>query len=354
LSSRVRPGTLQAGNVERVGMLMNGLRATGALLCFALVALLASIGGAWGALALWYRAPGSRWLRAGVAAGWLLATLALLALAAHLHAWWPLACAAAMHAVLLTWWHSIAPTHDRIWADDVARLLRGRLDGHMATLHNVRNFNWRSASDYDVRWETQSFDLDRLVCADAVLSHWGSRAIAHAMLSFGFDDGRHLVFSVEIRKRRGQAFSAIGGFFRDFESTLVAATESDIVRVRTNVRGEDVYLYPLDIDATAMRALFASYLESANRLRTHPAFYNTITSNCTTMVHRMARQLDPGLPWDARLLLTGYLPGYLYKIGAIDRRLPLHEWTRRASISARARGTPPARDFSAAIRTPRD
>ncbi|WP_285518422.1 lipoprotein N-acyltransferase Lnb domain-containing protein, partial [Thermolongibacillus altinsuensis] len=99
----------------------------------------------------------------------------------------------------------------------------------------------------------------QLVSADAVLSHWGSQAIAHAMISFGFDDGRHLVFSVEIRKRRGQKFSSIGGFFKNFESILIASPESDIVRVRTNMRGEDDYLYPLSMSRDAMRALFLSY-----------------------------------------------------------------------------------------------
>lgn len=331
---------------------MKSLRAIGALVSFALAALATVISGAWGALALWYQLPGSHAMRALGASLWIAALLALVAVVVMRRTWWPLGGYALMYAVLLAWWSTIVPTNHRVWADDVSRMLTGEVHGNVVTLHNVRDFTWRSDSDYDARWETQSYDLDHLVSADAVLSHWGSRAIAHAMISFGFADGRHLVFSVEIRKRRGQEFSAIGGFFKDFESTLVASPESDIVRVRTNVRGEDDYLYPLSMHHDAMRALFLSYIDTANQLQARPEFYNTVTSNCTTVVYRMARQLDPGLPWDARLLLTGYLPGYLYKIGALDHRLTLEQWTRRARITGRARASTAGEDFSAAIRAP--
>ena len=331
---------------------MKSLRVIGAMASFALAALVTLVSGAWGALALWYQLPGGHATRTLGASLWVAALLALLAMAILRRTWWPLGGYALMYALLLAWWSTIAPTNHRAWADDVSHLLTGEAHGSVVTLRNVRDFTWRSDDDYDARWETQSYDLDRLVSADALLSHWGSQAIAHAMISFGFDDGRHLVFSVEIRKRRGQAFSAVGGFFKDFESILVAAPESDIVRVRTNVRGEDDYLYPLSMSHDAMRALFLSYTDTANRLAAQPAFYNTITSNCTTVVYRMARQLDPGLPWDARLLLTGYLPGYLYKIGALDHRLTLDEWNRRARITERARASRAGEDFSASIRAP--
>jgi len=99
-----------------------------------------------------------------------------------------------------------------------------------------------------------------------------------------------------------------------------------------------------------MRALFLSYVHAANQLVARPAFYNTFTSNCTTLVYRMARQIDPGLPWDSRLLLTGYLPGYLYQVGALGRDVPLDILRQRGRITERARATQPGDDFSDAIR----
>jgi hypothetical protein len=214
----------------------------------------------------------------------------------------------------------------------------------------VRDFEWRTEHDYDVRWRTREYDLDRLTGADAILSYWSGKAIAHAMLSFGFDDGRHVAFSVEIRRKRNEAFSEIGGFFRQFELVLIAAEERDIVRVRTNVRGEDAYVFPLRMTPDAMRSLFVSYVGAANELVRAPRFYNTVTSNCTTIVYRMAKRIDGALPFDLRLLLTGYLPEYLRDAGALDRRFGADEWRRLGRITSRAKATGAQDDFSASIR----
>jgi hypothetical protein len=326
----------------------------GRALLVALAALVTFVSGAWGALALWYQLPGGALWRAMGSAIWVVLVIGLAVFAITRRSWMPMCAYAATYAVLLLWWASISPSNHRVWSDDVARMLTGQVQGSMVTLENVRNFNWRTDDDYDIRWETRHYDLDHLRSADAVLSYWGSKAIAHAMVSFGFDDGNHVVFSVEIRKKRGEQFSSIGGFFRQFETILVAADERDIIRVRTNVRGEDDYLYPLHMDKTTMRSLFLSYVNAANKLSTQPAFYNTISSNCTTIVYRMAKQIDPGLPWDMRLLLTGYLPEYLYKVGALDHSLSVEQWRRRARITDRARATAVQDDFSKAIRVPID
>ncbi|MEP6899607.1 MAG: DUF4105 domain-containing protein [Rhodanobacter sp.] len=315
-----------------------------------LAGLITFVSGAWGAFALWYQLPGGTVGRSAGSAAWVLLVIALAALAISRRSWMPLGVYAVTFGVLLLWWASISPSNHRVWSDDVARMLTGTVQGNEVTLQNVRDFTWRTDNDYDVRWDTRRYDLDRLATADAVLSYWGSKAIAHAMISFGFDDGSHVVFSVEIRKKRGDQYSSIGGFFRQFETILVAADERDIIRVRTNVRGEDDYLYPLRMDKATMRSLFLSYVDAANKLHGQPAFYNTITSNCTTIVYRMARRIDPGLPWDMRLLLTGYLPEYLYKVGVLDHTLSIDQWRARARITDQAKHSTASEDFSAAIR----
>jgi len=316
----------------------------------AIAGLLLFVSGAWGALALRYQLPGPPPLRLVGAIAWSVLYLALLVATFGWRQWWAPLCLVALLAVLMAWWVMIPPRNDRLWADDVAHLLSGDVSGSRVTLHNVRNFTWRAEDDYDVRWETREYDLDHLVSADAVLSYWSSEAIAHAMLSFGFDDGRHVVFSMEIRREKGEAFSEVGGFFKQFELVLIAADERDIIGVRTNVRGEDDYLFPLRMPREAMRSLFVSYVDAANRLVDKPRFYNTITSNCTTIVYRMARRIDEGLPMDIRLLLTGYLPEYLMDNGALDNRMPVDEWRRLGRITDRARAARPGDDFSAVIR----
>lgn len=320
------------------------------LVAAALGLLLAFLCGVWGALALWYQVPGGplwRWL-ASVA--WVIVVFVLATASIVLQRWWPIGVYALLFAALRVWWASIEPSNDQPWCDDVARTLSGTAEGSRVTLHNVRDFRWRSNTEYAVRWETRHYDLDNLQSADAVVSHWGLPGIAHAMISFGFSDGQHVVFSVEIRKQRGQKYSAIGGFFKQFHTILVAADERDIIRVRTNVRGEDDYLYRLTIDRATRRSLFVSYVATANRLAEHPEFYNSFSSNCTTMVYRMAREIDPGLAWDPRLLLTGFLDGYLRRVGAVDRRVSRDALRRDGRITERARRSGPSDDFSRIIR----
>jgi hypothetical protein len=319
---------------------------------YVLIVLVVALSGGWGALALWYQFPGgvaARWI---VSVLWVLAALAALIVMFSHRSGLLMAAYALAFLVLLAWWGTIAPSNHRDWADDVSRLLTGSVDGDRVTLHNVRHFNWRSDQDYDARWETRSYDLDHLASTDLILSSWGMPGIVHALLSFGFDDGSHVVFSVEIRRQRNQSFSSIGGFFKDFERTIVAADENDLIRVRTNVRGETDHLYRLQMNKPAMRALFLSYVKQANELAAKPAFYNTVTSNCVTIVYGMAKQIDPGLPYDYRLLLTAYLPAYLYEAGALDKRYPLSVLTEQGDITVRARAVGPGDDFSTAIRTP--
>lgn len=314
------------------------------------MALVLTVG--WAALALWYQVPGSVLVRCVAVAAWAIPAVLLVVAGWSRHLGAALLAYALAFVLLLAWWRTIKPSNHRDWADDVAQSLTGRVEGSAVILYNVRNFNWRSEEDYDIRWETRCYDLDRLAGADLILSSWGMPGIVHALLSFGFDDGSHVVFSVEVRRRRNQSFSSIGGFFKHFERTIVAADERDVIRVRTNVRGETDHLYPLQIDKAALRTLFLSYVRAANELAAEPAFYNTVTSNCVSIVYGMAKQIAPGLPYDYRLVLTSYLPGYLYQVGALDRRYPLETLVRQGDITMRARATGPGDDFSRAIRMP--
>jgi hypothetical protein len=319
---------------------------------YALIVLVVALCGGWGALALWYQCPGGVALRWIVTMLWTLGVLIALVMSLSRHSGLPIGVFALAFLLLLAWWSTIKPSNQRDWADDVSRPLTGSVDGDRVTLYNVRNFNWRSNEDYDARWETRSYDLDHLSSSDLILSSWGMPGIVHALISFGFDDGSQVVFSVEIRRQRHQSFSSIGGFFKDFERAIVAADERDVIRVRTNVRGETDHLYRLQMDKPAMRALFLSYVKQANALAVQPAFYNTVTSNCVTIVYGMAKQIDPGLPYHYSLLLTAYLPEYLYQVGALDKRYPLEVLKAQGDITERARASRPGDDFSKAIRTP--
>jgi len=312
--------------------------------------LLLALPALWGGLALWYRLPGrkpAKVLGIGVWAAFSIAMVIvqwLGAVAAGLGGF-----ALAFAAVVL-WWTRLAPSNDGLWADDVAQMTRGEIDGPHVTLHNVRNFDWRTKTDYTQRWETRRYDLDKLRSADMIMSYWGLPAIAHMLMSFGFEDGSYVVFSVETRPQTKQTFSEIGGFFKEFELSILACDERDVIRVRTNVRGEEVYLYQLRMPLSAMRSLFLGYVAEANALLVKPRFYNTITVNCTTLVYLMMKRIVGHLPLDYRLLLSGHLPEYVYRVNGLNRAFSLDELRSRGRITERAKSSDRSPHFSADIR----
>jgi hypothetical protein len=304
----------------------------------------------WGAFALWFQEPGGQAPKTLGVLLWCGVCLLLVIALWHGRAALALPVFAALFVGLLIWWQGIRPSNDRIWADDVAQMTTGTVDGDRVTLHDVRNFDWRTNTDYTQRWETRHYDLDRLNSVDMVMSYWTVPAIAHMLISFGFDGGEHVVFSVEVRRRKIGNFSEIGGFFKEFELSIIAADERDVIRVRTNVRGEDAYLYRVRMPVSAMRSLFLSYVEQANALVRTPRFYNTLTVNCTTLVYHMMKRIVGYLPLSYRLILSGYLPEYVYRVGGLDQRYSLQELRARGRITERAKKADRSDTFSADIR----
>ncbi len=303
--------------------------------------------GLWAALAIWFRlAPTTPWreLLAGLLL--LLAILAIVGVA--LRRWWAVLLFAACFAGVFGWWTTLVPSNDRDWAADVARTAGGTVDGDRLVVRNVRNFRWRSDTDFDAQWETRSYDLTRLKTVDLLTSYWAGEAIAHVMLSFGFADDQYLVFSIEIRKEKAESYSPVAGFFRNYELAFVAADERDVIGVRTNVRGEDVRIYRLRMPPVLARRLLLEYVDEANDIAATPRFYNTLTANCTTQVFRMVRVLQPGLPLDYRVLLSGYVPDYVYDLGALDTGTPFAALRQRSHVGGKTASVDP--DFSSRIR----
>ena len=164
------------------------------------------------------------------------------------------------------------------------------------------------------------------------------------------DDQPPLAFSIEIRRERGESYSALAGFFKSYELAIVVADERDIIRLRTDVWDEDVRLYRLGVGREKARQLLLAYVAEINALAARPRWYHTLTDNCTTVAFRMARSLWPDLKPDWRILVSGRAPEFAYAIGAVETRIPFAELQQKAAISQKALGLRADADFSAAIR----
>jgi hypothetical protein len=305
-------------------------------------------GVAWGALALWFDGPHSRVLAATLCVAMGLTSVLLAAL---VRPFLRGLLAASLPVVLVAlWWASIAPSNSRDWSPDVARTAQAAFHDSSVTIQNVRNFKYRSETDYDQRWETRTHNLNGIRGVDLFMSFWGPTQIAHTIASWDFDDGQHLAISIETRKKKGQSYSAVRGFFRQYELYYVVADERDLVGLRTNYRGEQVYLYHIEASASQARALLLDYLKEVNRLAEHPQWYNALTQNCTTAIRGHVQSIGAGGRLDWRLLANGHLDQLLYERGEIDTRVPFGELRARSNITERAKAAGDSADFSARIR----
>ncbi len=214
------------------------------------------------------------------------------------------------------WYATRRPRNDKAWIPEVAHGLTGDVQGVVHIPH-VRRFRWITRKEVVEAWEAQSYDPGTITSVDLVMSIWSNPLIAHTMVSFGFSDGRHLVFSGETRRQKGDRFTITGGFFRRFELILIAADERDVIHLRTDVRREKVSLYPVLMPPDARRVLFLAFIGQGNDLARQPMWYNTVTTNCTTVPFEIVRTIAQGLRYDWRLLFSGHLPGYLHKLGVL-------------------------------------
>lgn len=324
----------------------NRLRAVFCALNFAVMVPLLLGLTLWAAAALYFdvRVP---WLRLPLASVYVLGLLAAWVFLKRRSA---VGLTAGAFALVLAWWFTLQPSQDRDWQPELAVLAYADVEGSKVTVHNIRNCDYRTETDFDVRYYDRTYDLDTLRSVDLFMVYWGSPNMAHTMVSFGFEGGDYLCFSIETRKQKGEAYSAIKGLFRQFELIYIAGDERDLVRLRTNYRqGEEAYLFRLRVSPEKARDFFLGYMRRMNSLRKCPEWYSALTHNCTTSM-RMQRAAADRTPWDWRLLLNGHGDELLFERGMIATNLPLAELKQRSHLNARARAADKEADFSHLIR----
>jgi hypothetical protein len=252
----------------------------------------------------------------------------------------------------ITLWHSIMPSNTREWMPDVALAPSASFAGDTVTVYNVRNFEYRSESDFIPRYDTRLIDLSKLTEVDIIVSYWAGETIAHIMTSFGFSDGQFLTFSIETRRENSESYSPVKGFFRNYELVYIVADERDVLGLRARYRSpqERVFILRTAITPDFGRKLLRGYLEEINSLDAQPSFYNTLTTNCTTQVLWTAQAFGSDAPYNWKILLSGYVPQYLYENQGLTPRMSLEEIMSASYVSQTIRDTPLDNNFSTAIR----
>ncbi len=232
----------------------------------------------------------------------------------------------------------IEPSTTRDWNPDQRVMPLASFRGQYVDVSNIRNVEYRSTDDYTVRHYNRTFDLDALRSLWFVVEPFhGMEGPAHTLMSFGFADDVYVAISVEIRKEKGEKFSPLLGILKRYELMYVVADERDVIKLRSNFRKDDVFLYPIRTTAERRRQMFVEMLERANRLARHPEFYNTLTNTCTTNIVRHVNTISAGrVPWSYKVLLPAYSDELAYELGLIETTLPLDEARRRFRINDRA------------------
>ncbi len=286
---------------------------------------------------------------------WALAWLIFTAVCMTVLAYAPQAAVLAFLLSILAWtfwWDSIRAASTLGWVVENARQATAEVRDDTLMVRDLRNFEWLDGRNSVPRWEAREYPLGQLTAVDLFVSTWGDPRVAHLIVSFVFTDVPPLAFSIETRREQRERWSILAGFMKSYEIILIAADERDVIRVRSNVRGEQVARYRLKSTPQMRRKLLGAYVEQMNSLARRPRFYNTLLRNCTTEVVRILGAAGRRVPLDWRVLVSGYVPRYLHELGMLEDTRPFDEVAASASIVAAAQAADDSIDFWKEIRQP--
>lgn len=301
----------------------------------------------WGALAIWFWPVQSTALRLVVAIAFAAFGIHALWRSRSRRLWLAFA---ALFVVLVLGWSTISPRMDRDWRAEVAVLPRAYVNGDSVRIVGVRDFDYRSQDDFTPRYLEREVRLSQLTGVDFYISYWMPGPVGHTFLSFIFEEQQPISISIEARPESHEGFSPLGSLFKQFELIYVVGQERDVVGVRTNHRGEDVYLYRISTTGENARRLFLIYLERLNELAERAEFYHLLSNNCTLNIVRYANAIGPGARFDFRHYLNGLFDGYLYQRSLLDTSVPFEDLRRSAWINEAALAAGAAEDFPRRIR----
>jgi len=250
-------------------------------------------------------------------------------------------------------WARRKPSNHKNWSPDQKVLPYAKINGDVAHVYNIRNFKYKTEDNYNKEYYNKEFNLSEIKSAYYILEPFrGCRGVAHTFLSFEFKNNKFIAISVEIRKKKGDKFSAIKGLFRGFEIMYVIGDERDLIGLRANHRKDPVHVYPLKISQEKTRDLFLDMLERANKLKEKPEFYNTITNTCLTNIIKHTHKVSKKrIPYGLKIFLPEKSDHLLHKFDFLDTKLTIEKARKKFLINDLAKKYADDPDFSVKIRS---
>ena len=228
-----------------------------------------------------------------------------------------------------------APTNSADWQTQYKVLPTVSMSGDVIQVTNLRDFRYNdNGTVAEIRYLDEEYQLSKFKQAWYGISHFSDKDFAHVFISFEFEDQKYLVVSIEARleTKHVNGYSPVKGAFREFNKTVVLATEQDVIGLRTHIRKERVYLYPLKVPELYTKPLLLNFLREAQVLTRKPVFYNTLIDNCMTGLLAQSDQFSNVFSWlDLRIVFPGGSDEIAHELGFIDNSVSLEEM-RQSSI----------------------
>lgn len=244
------------------------------------------------------------------------------------------------------------PSNDRNWTVDQSVLPKVKVEDNLVHIDDIRDFEYKTEDEYIKKYYNKTFDVEKIKSVDFVLSVFSKwKGLAHTFLSFGFENGEYISVSIEIRKEKDEKYSAFKGLFNEYEIMYVVADEEDVIKLRTNSRDEQVYMYPIKTTQEKKQELFLDIMQRVHKLETEPEFYNTASNACATGIMSHVNKIsEDRIPFDFRVLVPGYSDKLGYDLGLFDTELSFEEAQKKFYINRKARNVKEGENFSDEIR----
>lgn len=227
----------------------------------------------------------------------------------------------------LAWWLSQKPSNLRDWLPAESVLPEVSISGNVISIKNIRNHIWKSEKDFTPWYYNTTYNLNDIESVQYLIIPFTDKdGPAHTMLSFSFSWGQHVVISAEVRKEQWESFDALKGIMNQYEMMYVIGSEEDLIKLRTNFRKNEVYMYPIKVDKEKIQWLFRAMVLRADKLSKEPEFYNTLWNNCATSIlsHANALRMEK-LEGGTYIFLPSHSDTIVYNAWLIDTDLSLNE-----------------------------